>query len=82
MGVNMESPLHGWCWSIVKEVLKPVGELISLSQATIPHKKFISTLVVQLRLDDTMHQKSPPVTRLMLVGLMGALMTSVQGLVD
>lgn len=38
-------PLHGWCWSIIAEMLSSMGELVALSQATIPHKRFISTLV-------------------------------------
>ncbi|KAH7690551.1 Zinc finger CCHC-type protein [Dioscorea alata] len=38
-------PLHGWCWSVISEVLRPVGELISLSQVSAPHKIFISALV-------------------------------------
>lgn len=24
-------PMHGWCWSVILEVLKNVGELVSLS---------------------------------------------------
>ncbi|KAH7659259.1 Zinc finger CCHC-type protein [Dioscorea alata] len=40
-------PLHGWCWSVIEAVLKPIGELISISQASTPHKKFISVLARQ-----------------------------------
>lgn len=42
-------PLHGWCWEIIVEVLKPVGELIILSQASVPHKRFISALIRRRR---------------------------------
>lgn len=38
-------PLHAWCWSIIAEVLRPVGELVALSQAELPDKYFISALV-------------------------------------
>lgn len=31
-------PLHGWCWNIIEQVLKPVGELIALLKVTEPHK--------------------------------------------
>lgn len=37
-------PLHGWCRSIISEVVKPVGELVALSQVTNTHKRFLSTL--------------------------------------
>lgn len=40
-------PLHAWCWSMITEVTRPVGELIALSQAKQPHKHFISVLVRQ-----------------------------------
>lgn len=38
-------PLHGWCWSVILEVLKTVGELISLSQEIKTNKCFVSALV-------------------------------------
>lgn len=38
-------PLHGWSWGTITEVVRPVGELIALSQASSPHKYFISVLV-------------------------------------
>lgn len=38
-------PLHGSCWKIIVEVLKLVGELIVLSQASVPYKRFISALI-------------------------------------
>lgn len=38
-------PLHAWCWPIIVEVLHPLGELVALSQAELPHKYFISVLV-------------------------------------
>lgn len=37
--------LDGWCWEIIVEVLRLVGELVSLSQALLPHKMFVSALV-------------------------------------
>lgn len=42
-------PLHGWCWEVIIEVLRPVGKLISLSQACVPHKMFILALVHRQR---------------------------------
>lgn len=38
-------PLHGWSWGTIAEVVKPVGELVALLQATTPHKLFLSVLV-------------------------------------
>lgn len=38
-------PFHAWCWNIICEVVRPVGELIALSQAPSTHKYFISVLV-------------------------------------
>lgn len=38
-------PLHGWCWNVIEQVLKPVGELITLSKVTVPHKRFLTVLV-------------------------------------
>lgn len=38
-------PLHAWCWSIIAKVLSPVGELVAISQAELPHIYFISVLV-------------------------------------
>lgn len=38
-------PLHAWCWSTILEVIRPVGELVALSQAKLPHKQFITVLV-------------------------------------
>lgn len=38
-------PLHGWCWNLILEMVKPVGDLVALSQTVNPHKWFISTLV-------------------------------------
>lgn len=38
-------PLHAWSWSVIAEVLRPVGELVALSQAALPHKQFLSVLV-------------------------------------
>lgn len=42
-------PLHGWCWSVIERVLRPVGELISLSRMSVPHKRFIMALVRRRR---------------------------------
>lgn len=39
-------PLHGWCWSIILEVLKTVGELVSLSQELKTNKCFVLALGV------------------------------------
>ncbi|KAH7691103.1 Zinc finger CCHC-type protein [Dioscorea alata] len=38
-------PLHGWCWSTIAEVIRPVGDLVALSQAIAKHKYFLSALV-------------------------------------
>lgn len=38
-------PLHDWCWSVIEKVLRPIGELITLSKMTVPHKRFITALV-------------------------------------
>lgn len=38
-------PLHGWCWDTISDVVKPIGELVALSHATIPHKRFLTVLV-------------------------------------
>lgn len=38
-------PLHGWCWSVILEVLKKVGELVALSQEFKTNKCFVSALV-------------------------------------
>lgn len=38
-------PLHVWCWDMIKDVLRPVGELVAMSQAQTPHKEFLSVLV-------------------------------------
>lgn len=38
-------PLHAWSWNVILEVLRPVGELVAISQATVPHKRFITVLV-------------------------------------
>lgn len=42
-------PLHAWCWEVIVEVLRPVGELVILSQAMVPHKKFITALIRRRR---------------------------------
>ncbi|XP_039138075.1 uncharacterized protein LOC120275526 [Dioscorea cayenensis subsp. rotundata] len=42
-------PLHGWCWRIIEQVLRPVGDLITLSKASEPHKKFVKALVRRRR---------------------------------
>lgn len=34
-------PLNGWCWSIIFELVWPVGELIAFSQAPLLHKRFM-----------------------------------------
>lgn len=38
-------PLHGWCWSVILEVLKTVGELVVLSQQFKTNKQFVSALM-------------------------------------
>lgn len=38
-------PLYGWCWSVILEVLKNVGELVALSQEFKTNKRFVSALV-------------------------------------
>lgn len=38
-------PMHGWCWSVILEVLKTIGEQVSLSQEFKTNKRFISALV-------------------------------------
>lgn len=38
-------PLHAWCEHIIAEVIRPVGELVAVSQAIHPHKNFVSVLV-------------------------------------
>lgn len=37
--------LHIWCWSIIADVVRAARELVALSQATVPHKRFITALV-------------------------------------
>lgn len=38
-------PLHGWCESVISEILKPVGDLVAVSKMSHPNKSFISVLV-------------------------------------
>lgn len=38
-------PLYTWSWNVIVEVLRAVRELVALSQAPLPHKRFISALV-------------------------------------
>lgn len=42
-------PMHGWCWSVILEVLKTVGEMVSLSQEFKTNKRFVSALVRRRR---------------------------------
>lgn len=38
-------PLHHWSWCTITEVIKPMGEIVALSQASSTHKQFLSVLV-------------------------------------
>lgn len=38
-------PLHAWTWSVLVDVLRPIGELVAIPQPSKPHKSFLSVLV-------------------------------------
>lgn len=38
-------PLHAWTWSVLVELLRPIGELVTIPQPSKPHKAFLSVLV-------------------------------------
>lgn len=38
-------PLHAWTWTVLVELLKPIGEMVAIPQPSKPHKSFLSVLV-------------------------------------
>lgn len=38
-------PLHAWSWSILVDILRPIGEPVAIPQPSKPHKSFLSVLV-------------------------------------
>lgn len=38
-------PLHAWTWSVLVELLRPIGDLVAIPQPSKPHKAFFSVLV-------------------------------------
>ncbi|XP_039139731.1 uncharacterized protein LOC120277049 [Dioscorea cayenensis subsp. rotundata] len=38
-------PLHAWTWPVLVEILKPIGELVTIPQLSKPHKSFLSVFV-------------------------------------
>lgn len=38
-------PLHAWTWSVLVDLLRPVGDLVAIPQPSKPHKSFLSVLV-------------------------------------
>ncbi|XP_039119044.1 uncharacterized protein LOC120255245 [Dioscorea cayenensis subsp. rotundata] len=38
-------PLHAWTWSVLVDVLRPIGELVAIPQPSKPCKSFLSVLV-------------------------------------
>lgn len=35
-------PLHAWTWSVLVDILRPIGELVAVPQPSKPHKSFLS----------------------------------------
>lgn len=38
-------PLHAWTWSVLVDLLRPIGELVAIPQPRKPHKAFLLVLV-------------------------------------
>lgn len=49
-------PLHCWNWKIVAEVLKPIGELVSISKSSQVNKRYLGVLLRQRRKASLPHE--------------------------